>query len=156
VFQWDAVDTSPDLGGHNVLETFEMAIRRNRRTTRSEFERVFCPWINFHLRLRGFSVRIRGLKTFLVQGGGDHPIAFPYGRIYIRRLFAMLTKARLIRQQRYRTTSRLRPATPTHFLPCDNAIYGMSPELNYVDKANKNCLPWQLQFDHLVLPTLLI
>jgi len=68
----------------------------------------------------------------------------------------MLTKARLIRQQRYRTTSRLRPATPTHFLPYDNAIYGMSPELNYVDKANKNCLPWQLQFDHLVLPTLLI
>jgi len=25
-----------DLGGRNVLKTFEMAIRRNRRTTRTE------------------------------------------------------------------------------------------------------------------------
>ena len=33
MFQWDAVDTSPDLGGQNVLKTFEMAIRHNRRTT---------------------------------------------------------------------------------------------------------------------------
>jgi len=26
MFQWDAVVTSPDLGGQNVPETFEMAI----------------------------------------------------------------------------------------------------------------------------------
>jgi len=26
MFQWDAVDTSPDLAGQNVLKTFEMAI----------------------------------------------------------------------------------------------------------------------------------
>jgi len=38
MFQWDVVDTSPDLGGQNVLETFEMAIRHNRRTARTELE----------------------------------------------------------------------------------------------------------------------
>jgi len=37
----DAVDTSPYLGGQNVLKTFEMAIRHNRRTTRPELEREF-------------------------------------------------------------------------------------------------------------------
>jgi len=36
--QWDAVDTSPDLKSQNVLKTFEMAIRNNRRTTRTELE----------------------------------------------------------------------------------------------------------------------
>jgi len=40
MFQWDAVDTSPDLGGQNVLKTFEMATWRNRRTTRTELDRV--------------------------------------------------------------------------------------------------------------------
>jgi len=29
---WDAVDTSPDLAGQNVVKTFEMAIQRNTRT----------------------------------------------------------------------------------------------------------------------------
>jgi len=29
MFQWDAVDTSPDLGGRNVLKTFEIAIRHS-------------------------------------------------------------------------------------------------------------------------------
>jgi len=38
MFQWDAVDTSPDLGGHSVVEPFEMAVRHNRRTTRTEIE----------------------------------------------------------------------------------------------------------------------
>jgi len=47
MFQWDAVDTSPDLGGQNVLKTFEMAIRHYRRTTWTELERVFCCWIFF-------------------------------------------------------------------------------------------------------------
>ena len=32
MFQWDAVDTSHDLGGQNVLKTFEMAIRHKRQT----------------------------------------------------------------------------------------------------------------------------
>jgi len=38
-FQWDAVDTSPDLWGQNVLRTVEMAIRHKRRTTRTASER---------------------------------------------------------------------------------------------------------------------
>jgi len=41
MFQWDAVDTSPDLAGKNVLDTLQMAIRHNRRTTRTELEREF-------------------------------------------------------------------------------------------------------------------
>ena len=50
MFQWDAVDTNPDLEGQNVIKSFEMAIRHNRRTTRTELERVFCRRIYFHLR----------------------------------------------------------------------------------------------------------
>jgi len=38
MFQWDVIDTSPDLGCQNVLKTFEMAIWHNRRTTRTELE----------------------------------------------------------------------------------------------------------------------
>jgi len=40
MFQWDAVDTttSPDLGGQDVVKTFEIAIRYNTRTTRMELE----------------------------------------------------------------------------------------------------------------------
>ena len=34
MFQWDAVDTVPDLGGQNVLKTFEMAIRHNKQGLR--------------------------------------------------------------------------------------------------------------------------
>ena len=33
MFQWDAVYTSPDFGGQNVLKTFEMAIRHNMQMT---------------------------------------------------------------------------------------------------------------------------
>ena len=29
MFRWDAIDTSPDLGGRNVLKTFEIAIRHS-------------------------------------------------------------------------------------------------------------------------------
>ena len=38
-----AVDTSPDLGGggQNILETFEMAIRHNGPTTRTELDSFF-------------------------------------------------------------------------------------------------------------------
>jgi len=39
MFHWNAVDTSPDLGGQNVLKTFEMAIRHKRQTTRTELVR---------------------------------------------------------------------------------------------------------------------
>jgi len=45
MFQWDAVDTSPDLAGQNVLKTSEMAIPHDRQTTRTELERVFHRWI---------------------------------------------------------------------------------------------------------------
>jgi len=48
MFQRDADDTSPDLRAQHVLKTFEMAIRRKRRTTRTEL-RVFCRWVYFHL-----------------------------------------------------------------------------------------------------------
>jgi len=41
MFHRDAVDTSPDFGGRNVLKTFEMAIRHNWRTTRTELESEF-------------------------------------------------------------------------------------------------------------------
>ena len=55
MFHWDAVDTSPDLRGQNVLKTFEMmAILHNRRTTRTELERVFCRWTYFRLRSKIF------------------------------------------------------------------------------------------------------
>jgi len=54
MFQWDAVDTGPDSGGQNVLKTFEMAIRHNRRTTRTELEIIFCRRIYFHLRSKIF------------------------------------------------------------------------------------------------------
>jgi len=42
MFQWDAVDTSPVFWGQNVLKIFEMTTRHNRRTTRTELDRVFC------------------------------------------------------------------------------------------------------------------
>jgi len=61
MFHWDAVDTSPDLRGQNVLKTFEMmAIRHNRRTTRTELERVFCRWTYFHLRSKIFFPALLG------------------------------------------------------------------------------------------------
>jgi len=50
MFHWDDVDTSPVLGGQM---SSEMAIRHNRRTTRTELK-SFCRWIYFHLRLRIF------------------------------------------------------------------------------------------------------
>ena len=50
MFQWDAVDTSPNLDSQNVIKTFEMAIRHDRRTIRTELERVFCRWMYFYLR----------------------------------------------------------------------------------------------------------
>jgi len=50
MFQWNAIDTGPNLAGQNVLEIFELATRHNRRMIRTELERVFCQWIYFHLR----------------------------------------------------------------------------------------------------------
>jgi len=52
------VDTSPDLGGQNViLKTFEIAIRHNRQTTRTEL-RVFSRWTYLHLRLQIYGVHV--------------------------------------------------------------------------------------------------
>jgi len=75
MFQWDAVDTGPDLGGsQNVLKTFEMAIRHNSRTTRSKLERVFCRWVYFYLRSQICFWPSYG------GGGATAPIApAPYG-----------------------------------------------------------------------------
>jgi len=61
MFQWDAVDTSPDLGGQNVFKTFEMAIRHNRWTTRTELEFLFPDL---------FSVTFKKIYGFLTGGGG--------------------------------------------------------------------------------------
>jgi len=66
MFQWDAADTGPNLGGQNVLKTFEMATRHDRRTPKTELDRVFCRWIYFHLR----SQNILWLSC---GGGGDRP-----------------------------------------------------------------------------------
>jgi len=54
MFQWDAVDTSPDQGDQNVLKTVQMAIRHDMRTTRTELYSDFCRWIYFHLRSKIF------------------------------------------------------------------------------------------------------
>ena len=54
----DAVNTSPDLGGQNVLKTFEIAIPRNGQTTRTGLERVFCRWIYFHPPPLGRPLRV--------------------------------------------------------------------------------------------------
>jgi len=50
MFQWDAIDTNPDLGGQNVLKTVEMAIRHNSRRTRTEsesFRSLDLFWVTF-------------------------------------------------------------------------------------------------------------
>ena len=47
---WGAVDTSPDLGGQNVLKTIEMAIRHNRRPTRRELEFSVAGFILIYVR----------------------------------------------------------------------------------------------------------
>ena len=72
MFQCDAVDTSPDLWarGQNVPQNFDMAIWHNRRTTRTELERVFCRWIYFHLRSKNiFLALLRGIG----EGGAIAP-----------------------------------------------------------------------------------
>jgi len=75
MFQWDSVDTSPDLAGQNVRKTFEMAGRHSRRTTRTELERVFRRWIYFHSRSKKyFLALLRG------WGGGDRPHRPPWIR----------------------------------------------------------------------------
>jgi len=38
MFHCDAVDTSPDLGGKNVIKTVEMGIRHDGRKTRMDLE----------------------------------------------------------------------------------------------------------------------
>jgi len=53
------VDTSPDLGGQNViLKTFEIAIRHNRQMTRTELS--FLPMDLFSLTLTNILALLRG------------------------------------------------------------------------------------------------
>jgi len=73
MFQWDAVDTSPDLAGQNVLKTSEMAIPHDGQTTRTELERVFHRWIYFDLLSQIFFWPSYGGR---VGGNRPHP---PYG-----------------------------------------------------------------------------
>jgi len=63
-----------DLGGsQTVLKTFEMAIRFNRQTTRTELDRVFCRWIYFHLRSKIFF-----WSSYAGRGVGRSPSSPPY------------------------------------------------------------------------------
>jgi len=68
MFHRDAVDTSPDFGGRNVLKTFEMAIRHNWRTTGTELER------ESFLSLDLFSLIFKSIFWPIYGGGGDRPI----------------------------------------------------------------------------------
>ena len=69
MFQWDAVDTSPDLWSQSVRKPFKMAVRHNRRTTQTKLRRVFCRWIYFHLRSKIF--------FWFSYGGGSPPSPLP-------------------------------------------------------------------------------
>ena len=71
MFQWDAVDTSPDSWDQSVLKTFEMAIRHNRQTTRTELERACCRWIYFNLRLNYFLAVLPGAIALSATAGND-------------------------------------------------------------------------------------
>ena len=62
---WDAVDTSLDFGSQNVLKTFEMAIRHNKRPTRTKLER------ESFLSLDLFSLTFKNI--FLALQRGDRP-----------------------------------------------------------------------------------
>jgi len=75
MFQWDAVDFSPDLWGQNVLKTFEMAIRHNRRTTRTELESF--------LTLDLLSLTFKNIFLVLLRGGTIAPIYPPLVRCRI-------------------------------------------------------------------------
>ena len=81
MFRWDAVDTWPDLGGgQNVIRTFEMAIWHNRRTTRTELEKVFCRWTYYNL----LSTKIfSGSLTGVGQSPPSHPYVSASGGINI-------------------------------------------------------------------------
>jgi len=70
MFQWDVVDICPDVGGQNVLRTFEMAIRYNRRPTRTELER------ESFLSLNLFALSFKNSQIFsspFTAKGGDRP-----------------------------------------------------------------------------------
>jgi len=56
------VDTSPDLGGQNALKIFEMAIRHDRRPTRTELESF--------LSLNLFSLTFKNIIWPSYGGGG--------------------------------------------------------------------------------------
>ena len=66
MFQWDDVDTSPDLGGGGLKcpRNLEMLIRHIGRTIRTELERVLCRWIYSHVQ--------EYFSALLVEGSEDH------------------------------------------------------------------------------------
>jgi len=53
MFHCDAVDSSPDLGGKNVIKTVEMGIRHDGRKTRMDLEFSVAGFF-FHLRSKIF------------------------------------------------------------------------------------------------------
>ena len=84
---WDAVDTSPDLGGQNALKTFEMVIRHDRRPTRTEFESC--------LSLNLFSLTFKNILWPSYGGGAIAPVApSPYGFATVARV--TVTKVTII------------------------------------------------------------
>ena len=68
---FSGMPASLDLGGQNVVKTFEMAIRHKRRTTRTELERVLCVagFIFTHVQ--------KYFSGFFCGRGSDRPIAPP-------------------------------------------------------------------------------
>jgi len=54
MFQCDAVDTSPDLGGKMSSKPSKWLFDIKTWTTWMKLERVFCHWIYFHVRSKIF------------------------------------------------------------------------------------------------------
>ena len=61
-----------ELGGQNVLKTFEMAVRHNRRTARTELEFSIAGFIFTHVQ--------KYFLAFLRRGGGNRPHRPPWMR----------------------------------------------------------------------------
>jgi len=148
MFQWDVVDTSPDLRGKNVLKTFEVAIRHDRRATRSELERVLCRWTYFHLRskiLRGGN-RNQLLPLMVVRVEYDRS-----KRICIRRTCSRpgggdFSIRRRWSSDRYiYSQSSTKPVNFAKTGPVDAEIIGLA-EITKIYKHKQNMSPPRLPF----------
>ena len=84
---WDAVDTSPDLGGQNALKTFEMVIRHIQAADTNGIGEFSVVEFIFTYVQKYFMT--------LLRGGGDRPVApSPYGFATVARV--TVTKVTII------------------------------------------------------------